>query len=179
VDVGAFNGPHRGTKGEMYEGGSKIPCLVRWSNRIVPGTQTDAQAVLMDFFPTILEATGSKVDATGYSADGIFQQRIDGVSLCGLLLGKTDVLPERSLYFVRREGGLPFAGKTNSAVIRGNWKILQNTPFSPMEFYDLRNDPFKKDDLRTTAPAQFWQMTQQWMLHIQEGGRTPWQPPRD
>ena len=175
IDVGAYNGPHRGSKGEMYEGGLKVPCLVRWPNRVKPGTQTDAQAVLMDFFPTILEAAGSKVDATGCSKDGGFQQRIDGVSLCDLLAGKTDQLPERSLYFVRREGGLPFAGKTNNAVIRGQWKILQNTPFSPMELYDLHNDPLEKDDLRAKAPGQFRQMTQQWMLHIQEGGRTPWQ----
>ena len=179
VDIGAYNGPHRGTKGEMYEGGLKVPCLVRWPNRITPGTQTDAQAVLMDLFPTILEAAGSHVDATGRSTDGIFQQRIDGVSLCDLLFGKTEQLPERSLYFVRREGGPQFAGKTNDAVIRGHWKILQNTPFSSVELYDIQNDPMEENDLRTKAPGQYQQMVRQWMLHIQEGGRTPWQAPRE
>jgi len=177
VDVGAFNGPHRGTKGEMYEGGLKIPCLVRWPKRVTPGTQTDAQAVLMDFFPTILEAAGSKTDSSGHSRDGLFQQRIDGLSLYDLLLGKTETLPERSLSFVRREG-IAFAAKTSDAVIRYPWKILQNTPFSPPELYDLQNDPWEEHDLRTTHPQPFRQMTQQWMLHIQEGGRTPWQTPR-
>ena len=179
VDVGAYNGPHRGTKGEMYEGGLKIPCLVRWPTRITPGTQTDAQAVLMDLFPTILEAAGSRADVNGRSTDGSFQQRIDGVGLCDLMLGKTQKLPERSLYFVRREGGPVFAGKTNDAVIRGQWKILQNTPFSPMELYDMQNDPLEENDLRTKAPGQYQQMVRQWMLHIQEGGCTPWQAPRD
>ncbi len=177
-DVGAYNGPHRGGKGEMYEGGLKIPCLVRWPNHIKPGTQTDAQAALMDFFPTILEAAGSKIDANGHSTDGLFHQRIDGASLYDLLLGKNDQLPGRSLYFVRREGGVAFAGKTNDAVIRGQWKILQNTPFSAVELYDLDNDPLEQHDLRTKEPQQFRQMVRQWMLHIQEGGHTPWQPPR-
>ena len=178
VDVGAYNGPHRGTKGEMYEGGLKVPCLVRWPKHIAPGSQTDVQAVLMDFFPTILEAAGGKIDTQGYSQEGSFQQRIDGVSLCDLLLGKTDHFPERSLYFVRREGGLGFAAKTNNAVVMGKWKILQNTPFSQAELYNLQDDPLEQRDLRTSNPQQFRQMIQQWMLHTQEGGRTPWQGPR-
>jgi arylsulfatase A-like enzyme len=172
LNLGAFNGSHRGGKGEMYEGGLKIPFLVRWPNHIVPGSQTEVQGVLMDLFPTILELAGATPN------DHSFTQHIDGVSLLNIFLGKSETLEPRNLYFVRREGGIPFGGKTSNALIYGNWKILQNTPFSPLEFYNLKNDPLETIDLKTKIPQDFRTSLKQMMLHIQEGGRIPWQIPR-
>ncbi|MDR1962307.1 MAG: sulfatase-like hydrolase/transferase [Planctomycetaceae bacterium] len=177
LPAGAFNGQHRGGKTEMYEGGLKIPFLVRWTNHVAPGSQSETQAVLMDLFPTILEIAGAKFENGNKSADASFVQRIDGVSLLDVLLGKTDSLPLRNLYFVRRDGGIPFGGKTSNALIHGEWKILQNTPFSPLEFYNLKKDPLETTDLKTESPQEFRKSLNQMMLHIQEGGQVPWQPP--
>ncbi|MDR2705218.1 MAG: sulfatase-like hydrolase/transferase [Planctomycetaceae bacterium] len=172
LNLGAFNGSHRGGKGEMYDGGLKIPFLVRWQNHIIPGSQTEVQGVQMDLFPTILELAGATPN------DNSFVQHIDGVSLLNIFLGKSTTLESRNLYFVRREGGIPFGGKTSNALIRGDWKILQNTPFSPLEFYNLKNDPLENTDLKTKIPQEFRTSLKQMMLHIQEGGRVPWQAPR-
>ncbi|MDR0337386.1 MAG: sulfatase-like hydrolase/transferase [Planctomycetaceae bacterium] len=173
LDVGAFNGQHRGGKTQMYEGGLKIPFLVRWSNRIKAGSTTETQGVLMDVFPTLLELAGARINTKG-QAD-CFTQRIDGLSLCGVMLGEKESLPERTLYFVRREGGLPFGGKTSNAFIRGNWKLVQTTPFSPLELFNLADDPMETQDLKTKAPQEFRRSIQGMMLNIQEGGRVPWQ----
>ncbi|MDR1267948.1 MAG: sulfatase-like hydrolase/transferase [Planctomycetaceae bacterium] len=171
LNLGASNGSHRGGKGEMYEGGLKIPFLVRWQNHIAPSSQTEVQGVLMDLFPTVLEIAGAT------PGDHSFVQRIDGISLLNVFLGKSETLESRNLYFVRREGGIPFGGKTSNALIRGDWKILQNTPFSPLEFYNLKNDPLETTDLKTKAPQELRTSLKQIMLNIQEGGRVPWQTP--
>jgi arylsulfatase A-like enzyme len=173
LNLGAYNGSHRGGKGEMYDGGLKIPFLVRWQNHITPNSQTEIQGVQMDLFPTILEIAGAT------AKDHSFVQRIDGVSLLNVFLGKTETetLKSRNLYFVRREGGMTFGGKTSNALIHGDWKILQNTPFSPLEFYNLKNDPLETTDLKTKIPQEFRTLLKQMMLHIQEGGRVPWQTP--
>ena len=179
LSAGAFNGPHRGAKGEMYEGGLKIAFLAKWPDRIEPGSQSDVQGVLMDVFPTVLEAVGGRIDGRQHSVDEAFVQRIDGISLLDVLLGKSKTIPERNLYFVRRDAELDrLAGKTNDALIRGDWKILQNSAFSPMEFYNLKNDPLETTDLRNKAPNEFRKSLRQMMRHIQDGARTPWQPPR-
>ena len=177
LSVGAFNGPHKGAKGDMYEGGLKVAFLAKWPGHIPSASQTEAQAVLMDVFPTIVEIAGGRVDENQRSADGAFVQRIDSLSLTNILLGKSQSLPDRNLYFVRREGEPPrFAGKTNEALIRGDWKLVLNSAFSPAEFYNLKNDPLETTDLRTKSPNEFQKSLRQLMLHLQEGGRTPWQP---
>ncbi len=175
-NVGAFNGPHRGTKGEMYEGGLKVPFLAKWAGRITPGSRCEAEGVLMDVFPTVLDAAGIPVDERGRSPDGSFVQRIDGRSLGELFSGKAATLPPRTLYFVRREGGTGFGGKTSDALIEGDWKILQNTPVSPPELYNLRDDPLEEHDLRKTSAPEFRDRLYRLMLQIQEGGQVPWQP---
>ena len=175
----AFNGPHRGAKGEMYEGGLKVACLVKWPGKIKPESKSDVQGATIDIFPTLLKLAGGQIDEEQRSADDAFIQRIDGINLADVLLGKSQTIPERTLYFVRRNGELVRgAAKTNNAMIRGEWKILQNSAYAPLEFYNLKNDPLETTDVRTKAPAEFQKSLRQMMLHIQEGGRTPWQPPR-
>ena len=83
----------------------------------------------------------------------------------------------RDLYFVRREGGAAYGGKSYVAIIRGDWKLLQNDPFSPRELYNLRDDPQEKKNLAAVNRKVFQELTSAISAHIQRGGAVPWQKP--
>jgi arylsulfatase A-like enzyme len=84
---------------------------------------------------------------------------------------------ERELYFVRREGNTTYQGKDYHALIRGDWKILQNTPFMPFELYNITQDPGETTNLAKEEKARFAELTKSLRKHIQRGGTTPWQGP--
>jgi len=84
----------------------------------------------------------------------------------------------RDLYFTRREGGRAYGGKTYEAIIRGDWKLLQNDPYSPLQLYNLKTDPQETEDLAATHPKRVNELSKVLRAHIQRGGATPWQKPR-
>jgi arylsulfatase A-like enzyme len=87
--------------------------------------------------------------------------------------GGTNITP-RELYFVRREGG-NYGGKSYEAIIRGDWKLLQNDPFSPLELYNLRDDPQEKNNLAGRNRRVFNELAAALRIHVQRGGVVPWQ----
>ncbi len=163
----ANNGPLRDGKQSMYEGGLRVPMLVSWPGQISPGSVSNQLNVTMDIFPTLLEIAGSPLS-----------EKIDGRSFLNTLLGKAMMEEERVVYFTRREGGLNYGGKAYHALRKGDWKLLQNSPFQPMELYNLKEDPFEKNNLVKTEPEVVKELNQLLMVHIQEGGKTPWQKPQ-
>jgi len=160
----ANNGPWRGDKGHMYEGGLRVPGAARYPGRIQPGSRTDLMTLTMDIFATACEAMGVPVP-----------ENVDAVSFWPTLLGQSEPEPKRDLYFVRREGGAAYGGKTIEAFRRGNWKLLQDSPFSPLELYDLKSDPRETTDLATRERQIFKQLSTELRKQIQRGGQTPWQ----
>ncbi len=84
----------------------------------------------------------------------------------------------RDLYFVRREGGASYGGNSYEAIIRGEWKLMQNDPFSPMELYNLTTNPHEKNNLATAHKKMFKQLSTALQKHIQGGGAMPWQKPQ-
>jgi len=121
-----FNGPFREGKGWLYEGGLRVPLLIR-----APGVKPAVVAGAVDgidLTPTILDLCGIKLAAKDF----------DGVSLAGVLRG--GALPARSLvhFFPHysREGGKP-----GVAVRRGDWKLLVDYETDRGELYDLKVDP--------------------------------------
>ena len=98
------------------------------------------------------------------------------MSLVPILKGGTINTP-RELYFVRREGGKIYGGKNYEALIRGDWKLMQNDPYSQLELYNLKNDPQEKTNLAIKAPKVFNEMAERLQEQIQRGGSTPWQKP--
>lgn len=164
--LGSDNGDLRGEKGTLYEGGIRVPLIVRWPDQVPKGTQSDADAYMADLFPSFLEIAGCKK---------IPRQRIDGCSLKDLFQGRVDELPSREFYFVRREGGATYSGLTGEALIHDGWKLVHNTPFQSLELYNLKKDPFEKENLADRRKQQMNKMRKKLQIHIQQGGRVPWQ----
>ncbi len=161
------NDPWRDGKQSHYDGGLRVPFMIRWPARISAGLKSDYAGLNFDLFPTFLDLAGAT--ATDPAA-------LDAVSLVPILDGGT-ILTPRDLYFVRREGGRAYGGKSYEALIRGDWKILQNNPYSPLELYNLKNDPGETTDLAAKAPKVFNDLSTALAEQIQRGGSTPWQKP--
>jgi hypothetical protein len=76
-----------------------------------------------------------------------------------------------------REGGPAYGGKSYEAIIRGHWKLLQNDPYSPLELYKLKDDPYETENLAATHRKVVNELATVLRGHIHRGGRTPWQHP--
>lgn len=164
--VGARNAPWRGGKQDMYEGGLRVPACAVWPGRIPRGSRTKVVAITMDLFTTCLEAAGLSAPA-GTRA----------ISLLPVLLGRAETLPDRALVWMRREGNRRYQGRDYYALRLGNWKLLQNSPFSPYELYNLASDPGEQHNLADRETDRLWTLSRRLMRHIQEAGRVPWQRP--
>ena len=167
LSVGARNGPLRDGKQSMYEGGLKVPAFAAWPGHIRPGSTTDLMALTMDLFPTMLEAAGVK------SAHAI-----EGRSILPTMLGRRQAPIRQLWFFSRREGGPRYAGKTIEAVRRGDWKLLQNSPFAPLELYNLADDPREQNDLARKNRGVFRELSGELRRQIQRYGAVPWQKRR-
>lgn len=161
---GANNGNIRDGKGSMYEGGLKIPALFVWENNIPASSNSDQKALTMDIFPTICELIGNKS-----------QPKFDGLSLLSILNKTKPKLPERNIFFSRREGNMLYGGQTIQAVVSGNWKLLQNTPYQPYELYNLEDDPLERQNLKEANKTEHNRLLSLMIEHIQKGGSVPWQ----
>ena len=164
---GQNNDPWRGEKQEHYDGGLRVPFMARWPEGIKPGTRSDYAGLAFDLFPTFAQLAG-----VNPAAD------LDAQSLLPILQGSKITEP-RDLYFVRREGGMKHGGNSYEALIRGDWKILRNDPFSPYELYHIGNDPQETKNLATTNLEKFEELATAIRHHIQRGGATPWQSSGD
>ncbi|MCA8986114.1 MAG: sulfatase-like hydrolase/transferase [Planctomycetaceae bacterium] len=166
IEVGANNGPLRDGKQSVYEGGLKVPCGVVWPGKIQPGSSSEFRAMSMDLFPTVLEAAQIPVP-----------EGLDSRSFLPTLLGEQQVELRKHMFFSRREGGTRYQGLTIQAVIRGEWKLLQNSPFAPLELYNLAEDPLETTDRTKTAPRIYQELSAAFRRQLQYYGEVPWQAP--
>tara|TARA_R110002095_G_scaffold98386_1_gene86489 strand:+ start:4914 stop:6254 length:1341 start_codon:yes stop_codon:yes gene_type:complete len=164
LSAGANNGNLRDGKQSVYEGGLKVPAGVVWKNRITPQSQTDFMAMSMDLFPTLCEAAGITVPGG-----------LDAVSFLPTLEGKPQSALRENWFFRRREGGNQYGGKTIEALRSGDWKLLQNSPFAPLELYNLKQDPLETKNLAAIDRKKFHEMSALLRAEIQRYGRVPWQ----
>ncbi len=132
----------RGRKGSLYEGGVRVPGIVRWQGQIKPGTNSERATGFEDWLPTLLELAGLK-DAVPAG--------LDGISFAPTLRGKTQE-PRRFLY--REFPG--YGGQ--QAVWMGRWKAIRVNlgkakSVPPLELYDLDADPLESRNLAPEQPA--------------------------
>ena len=123
----SFNWPFSFEKGDLHEGGLRVPAIVRWPGVIPAGRVTEQAAITMDWTATILDATGTPADPA---------LPLDGVSLLPVCTGERPP-HDRTLFW--RVTGL-------SAARVGSWKYLENR--TGPHLFDLANDPGEKSDLR-------------------------------
>lgn len=131
-----FNNGLRGSKGNVYEGGIKVPCFVKWKGITEPGREINTLAAHIDILPTIADMTGSSMP----------QVRVDGVSLYPLLLNSGEEWPERNIkiQFDRQE----VPSTWNNCTVRGErYKLVNGS-----ELYDLWQDPAEQHDLSSKYP---------------------------
>ncbi len=132
--TGAINTPLRGRKGQLWEGGIRVPMCMSWPGRIQAGSRITEPVISLDFLPTFVEMAKGQVDPAW---------KLDGVSLLPRLLGKQERLPERALYW--RKGG----PGNEIALRRGPYKLhFSNRKQSELaELYDLDKDIGETKDI--------------------------------
>jgi arylsulfatase A-like enzyme len=133
--------PLRGYKFDTYEGGMRVPCLMRWPGRIPAGTQSDEIAATIDLLPTIAALAGVPVPT---------DRVIDGHDIRELMTGEAASTPHDAYFY--------YKGKRVSAVRRGCWK-LRITPARPkqeipekIELFDLVSDISESRNLADMMP---------------------------
>ena len=126
----------RGKKGQLYEGGLRVPVVARWPGRIAPGRVSNHLWCFPDILPTIAELCGAPLPPD-----------IDGLSLVPELLGAAAAgRPQAQHKYLYWE----FVGQV--AVREGDWKAIQPKAGAPWELYDLARDVSERQDLAARHP---------------------------
>ena len=132
-NVNPINGKEfRGGKGNLFEGGLRIPYLVRWPDKIKSGQVNDLIFYQPDVLPTLAELTGARAP-----------NDIDGISFLPTLLNQGQQKKHKMLYW-------EFRGQT--AVRKEYWKAIQTKPNRPWELYDLKNDISETENVAEKHP---------------------------
>ena len=133
------NGPLRGYKRDLYEGGIRVPMIARWPGRISAGSESNHVSAFWDVFSTLADVAGQTTSGEG-----------DGISLLPTLTGEGEQPQHDYLYWEFHERG----GRL--AVRRGDWKAVQyevlDNPDGPIELYDLSVDIGEENDLADQHP---------------------------
>lgn len=142
------NGPLKGIKRNLYEGGIRVPFIARWPGAVRPGTTTDHISAFWDFFPTACDLLGAETP-----------DNIDGISYMPTLLGK-DALQQQHDYLYwefKSQGG-------KQAVRMGKWKgvrlNVRSNPNPVLELYDLANDIGENNNVAADNPEVVGQIEQ-------------------
>lgn len=140
------NGELRGIKRDLYEGGIRVPTIVRWPKRIAADSQSDLMSGFQDWFATFSDLTGAEVNTQ------------DGISLRPVLTGAGTQKTHPYLYWEFLEQG----GK--QAVLKDQWKAVRlnwnSNPNGPIELYDLSTDEGEQTNIASEHPDIVTEMTE-------------------
>lgn len=151
------NGGFREGKGTSFEGGQRVPCIMRWKGNIPAGMVSNQLSSTIDILPTLSKLTGANLP----------KLKIDGVELTEVLKGNTNANPRETFYYYYRRNAL-------EAVRKGNWKLVMEHPSRSYlnmrpgvdgypgpapenvlmyeSLYDLRRDPGEQHDVKGQNP---------------------------
>jgi arylsulfatase A-like enzyme len=134
---GSYNTPLRGGKGDVYEGGVRVPFLVSWPGKLPAGRDYDLPVSSLDVFPTLLALAGLPLPAG---------KDYDGVDLMPFLSGAKTGIPHQRLLW-RTGGGAQFAARDHDLKL-----VLQ--PHRPTELYNLASDRSEEDNLAIVRESE-------------------------
>ncbi len=160
------NGPLRGIKRDLYEGGIRVPTIVRWPGKIQPGVVSDQPWAFWDFLPTACELAGIEPP-----------KGIDGISIVPTLLGGKQRQHDY-FYWEFHEGGF------HQAVRMGNWKAVRHGSRGKIELYNLANDLGEQHNIADRHPdivariARIMEEARTDNPHFPVRDRRPRKPPR-
>jgi len=143
VDTAQFrsSGGLRGGKGEVYEGGIRVPMIVTWPGTIMPGTTTDHVSAFWDVLPTLADLIGVTPLSTEMS----------GTSFLSVLIGESPPLPSEMYWEYHGRG---WNGAQAARI--GPWKGVRigghDNPAAPVEVYNLASDPGESNNLADDHP---------------------------
>jgi arylsulfatase A-like enzyme len=149
------NGPYRGTKRDLYDGGIRVPMIAAWPGKIAAGSRSGHISAFWDIFPTFADLAAAEGPAT-----------TDGISMVPTLLAQGEQPQHEYIYWEFHEKG------GRQAVRQGKWKAvrynIQKDPNSALQLYNLEEDPGEEHDLATGFPDKELELRQ-----LMDGARTP------
>lgn len=159
-DNGGFGGatsnhPLRGSKGMLYEGGIREPMIVKWPGVTQPGTTCNEPVIGVDYYPTLLEVTGTVLEKDRINA-------LDGVSFAPLLKDPTASLDRDAIFwhfpcFLQGSGdphGGPFRTTPAGSIRKGDWKLIEWFETGRLELYNLKTDLSETTNLAESEPQK-------------------------
>lgn len=135
------NGPLRGGKGTFYEGGLRVPMIVRWPGKIAAGETDDFIWTFWDVMPTLADLAGAEAPPN-----------IDGVSVAPRLMGMEQEQPDRLLYWEKIPQGRGGTPPWSQAIRWGKWKVIRHKPRTPLELFDLMQDIGETNNVASENP---------------------------
>lgn len=158
LQYGASNFPLSGGKGDMYEGGIRIPCIVHLPFK-KKQEQCEEAIQLMDFYPTFISLAGGKVDTS-----------LPSHVIPAII--SSEGSHTRTMVWVRREGFI-FGGQAYYAISDGRYKFVHKNPFSAYQLFDLLVDPSESNPIKDDKKQD--ELKKKLTKHIQQSGQIPWQ----
>jgi arylsulfatase A len=140
-DVVSSNAPLRDEKGTIYEGGIRVPLIVRWPGVVPSGAVCAEPTTTADLLPTFCAVAGAKLP----------NQPIDGLSLLPLLRDTSGALSREAIYFHYPHY---HHSRPAGAIRAGQWKLIEFFDGSPLELYNLRGDLGEAKNLSEQYPAR-------------------------
>ncbi len=160
VNAHGDTGGYRGRKHFLYEGGIRVPAIIRWPGITTAGSTSDAPVNGLDLFVTLTEAGGGEVPA---------DRAIDGTDIRGVLAGGD--VPERTMVWA-----LESISNVEFAVRKGNWKLLLDKEQKPLELYNLDDDRLEFFNLVDSEPGKVEELTRHFSSTISSINDDPLRP---
>lgn len=148
------NKPFRGAKGDLYEGGIRVPLIVRWPGHVATNSVCEAAVHSTDYFSTFLSLAGLKP---------VEETQQDGRNMMPLLKGRNPT--ERTFFW-----HFPHRQNPSSAVMNGDWKLIHYIVSNKYELFDLKTDPWEEMDLIAKHPLKFDKMKIMLEDHLKSSG---------
>ncbi len=148
--VATSNSPLKGQKGNLHEGGIRVPLIVKWPGKVKKATRNDTPVTVVDFYPTLAGMSDANLPK---------DKQIDGESIVPLLTGKGRLKRDAIFWHLTSYNG---NGRSNSllwqppggAIRKGDWKLIENFEDGSLQLYNLKGDIGEKENLADKYPEK-------------------------